>query len=110
MRAARGEIVAFNNVGFFTIDAGKTMHLAGWFFPGNQDMGAQFFAANPIFPLGSRDFAEGPLISFDQGESLASADEGGPGPVFGHGRTYEFKVRNEASDSMAFNVHGGGYV
>jgi hypothetical protein len=102
--------MAFNNIGFFTIEPGKTLHLSGWTWPNSKDMGAQFFGANPIHPIGWRGFATGPLISFDQGESLADAEKDGLFPVFAAGRSYEFKVRNAGPETIAFDVHGGGYV
>jgi hypothetical protein len=42
--------MAFNNVGSFTIKPGESIRLDGWHFgtPG-EDLGAQYFSADPMF-------------------------------------------------------------
>ena len=41
--------MAFNNIGSFTIRPGQSLRIDGWTFNGGQDVGAQYFSADPIY-------------------------------------------------------------
>lgn len=97
--------MAFNNVGLFTISAGKFIRLDGWFFPGVKDMGAQYFSADPIFrhPRLPSDFM---LIMSDQSKQWVGTDPDGH-------MEYGFRVTMVPATSIfygSFSVQGGGFV
>ncbi len=97
--------MAFNNVGLFTLAPGKSMRLDGWFFPGIQDMGAQYFSADPIFhhPRLPADFM---FIMSDQSKRWVGTDPDGH-------MEYGFRVTVVPATSIflpAFSVQGGGFV
>jgi hypothetical protein len=97
--------VAFNNVGHFTLAPGKSIRLDGWAFPGNADMGAQYFSADPIFrhPRLASDFM---LITSDQSKMFVGTFPGGH-------VEYGFRVTHSNASSVllaSFSVQGGGFV
>jgi hypothetical protein len=96
--------MAFNNLGFFTLAPGKSIRLDGWVFPGNPDMGAQYFSGDPFFRRLQfpNDFM---LIMSDQSKFVVGTD---PGHV-----EYGFRVTHSNPSSIFFadfSVQGGGFV
>jgi hypothetical protein len=91
--------MAFNNLGFYTIEPGQEFEIYYWFggsatHMGGDDHGAQFCMAHPLWGYGAT------LFVTQQGKSNTGQ---GAGPW-----RYHVKVANAGPYSMGFNLQGGG--
>jgi hypothetical protein len=86
--------MAFANVSGGSIASGRTIRIS-FRWPGDADMGAQFFMGYP--PSGNRPAV---LITYDVGMSRTE----------NNGMVYYATVRNEGPEPSNLNFTGGGYV
>lgn len=91
--------MAFNGVGRFSIEPGQTIPLNGWRFGTGNDLGAQYFSANPTF-----DTARFTLVMSNENKTRFS-----DGTV-----AYGFSVTNTDNNTINpipifFDVQGGGF-
>jgi hypothetical protein len=89
--------MSFNGIGNFSIEAGETLPLDGWSFPNGEDMGAQYFSANPTFDtagfelvISGQNKTRHPDGTVSYGFNVTNTDPGSTFPIF-------------------FNVQGGGF-
>jgi hypothetical protein len=97
--------MAFNNVGSFTIDSGHSFRIDGWTFNGGQDVGAQYFSADPMFRHPTLP-SDNMLIMSDQSKYWVGTYPDGH-------VEYGFRVSCVPETSIlqaAFSVQGGGFV